>query len=156
MHSVIFDIDGTLIDSVDLHAKAWQDAFQHYGIEIGFTEIRSQIGKGGDEILPTYLSKKNERAFGEELKEWRAERFKSTYIESVKPFHKAHELLQRIKDSGKLIAAGSSAKKDELDYYLNLLSAGYLFDVVTSADDVNKSKPNPDIFDLQRSRRPPR
>lgn len=95
MHSVIFDIDGTLIDSVDLHAKAWQDAFQHYGIEIGFAEIRSQIGKGGDEILPTYLSKKNERVFGEELKEWRAERFKSTYLESVKPFHKALATLTR-------------------------------------------------------------
>lgn len=152
MHSVIFDIDGTLIDSVDLHAKAWQDAFRHFGVEIGFTEIRSQIGKGGDEILPTYLSKKNEREFGEELKEWRADHFKATYMESIKPFHKSHELLERVKHEGKLLAVGSSAKKDELEYYLNLLNAANLFDVVTSADDVNKSKPNPDIFEAALSK----
>lgn len=152
MNSIIFDIDGTLIDSVDLHAKAWQDAFEHFGVKLGFAEIRSQIGKGGDELVPTFLSKKDERAFGEELQEWRSQHFKSTYRDSVKPFHKSHELLQRIKQKGKLLAAGSSAKKDELDYYLELLNAKDLFDVTTSADDVNKSKPNPDIFEAALSK----
>jgi HAD superfamily hydrolase (TIGR01509 family) len=73
-------------------------------------------------------------------------------LDSVKPFHKSHELLQRIKQKGKLLAAGSSAKKDELNYYLELLNAKELFDVTTSADDVNKSKPNPDIFEAALSK----
>jgi HAD superfamily hydrolase (TIGR01509 family) len=152
MKAVIFDIDGTLIDSVDLHAKAWQDAFAHFGIRLNFTEVRDQIGKGGDELLPTFLLKKQIQEFGEELKEWRGKHFKNTYIAEVKPFRDSNNLLNRVKKSGKLIAAGSSAKKDELDYYLQLLDAKGLFDVVTSADDVDKSKPNPDIFEVVLSK----
>jgi len=152
MKAVIFDIDGTLIDSVDLHAKAWQDSFAHFGVRLTFTEVRNQIGKGGDELLPTFLNKKQINEFGEELKEWRGAHFKNTYMGSVKPFHDSNHLLHRVKKSGKLIAVGSSAKKDELDYYLQLLNAKGLFDVITSADDVDKSKPNPDIFEVAISK----
>ena len=148
MKAVIFDIDGTLVDSVDLHAKAWQDAFAHFGIKIEFIEIRNQIGKGGDQILPTFLTKEQIEKFGEDLKEWRGEHFRKEYRHSVKPFRDSHALLARVKKSGKLIAAGSSAKQEELDYYLGLLDAKDLFDVTTSADEVEKSKPNPDIFEV--------
>lgn len=148
MKAVIFDIDGTLIDSVDLHARAWREAFEKFGITLGFKEIRDHIGKGGDKILPTYLSKDQIADFGEELKEWRGEHFKKAYMQSVRPFHDSHDLLQKVKRSGKLLAAGSSAKQDELDYYLNLLNAKGLFDVTTSADDVDESKPSPDIFEV--------
>ncbi len=146
MKAVIFDVDGTLIDSVDLHAKAWQDSFAHFGVTVSFAAVRSQIGKGGDELVPTFLNKKQINEFGDELMEWRGEHFKNTYMSSVKPFHDSNHLLQRVKKSGKLTAVGSSAKKDELEYYLQLLNAKGLFDIVTSADDVDKSKPNPDIF----------
>ncbi len=50
--AVIFDVDGTLVDSVDLHAEAWQEAFRDFGHEVGFQEVRSQIGKGGDQLMP--------------------------------------------------------------------------------------------------------
>lgn len=148
MKAVIFDIDGTLIDSVDLHARAWREAFEHFGVELTFKEIRDQIGKGGDKILPTYLSKEQIADFGEKLKEWRGEHFKKNYLQSVRPFHDSHDLLLKVKRSGKLLAAGSSAKQVELDYYLNLLNAKDLFDVTTSADDVDESKPSPDIFEV--------
>jgi HAD superfamily hydrolase (TIGR01509 family) len=152
MKAVIFDVDGTLIDSVDLHAKAWQDAFAHFGVKVSFSDVRSQIGKGGDQLVPTFLNKKQMQEYGDELIEWRGEHFKNTYMGSVKPFHDSHALLQRVKKSGKLTAVGSSAKNDELDYYLQLLNAKELFDVISSADDVDKSKPNPDIFEVVLSK----
>jgi beta-phosphoglucomutase-like phosphatase (HAD superfamily) len=54
--AVIFDIDGSLVDSVDLHAAAWQEALQFFGHDIPFSDIRHQIGKGGDQLLPVFLS----------------------------------------------------------------------------------------------------
>ncbi len=55
--AVIFDVDGTLIDSVDFHAKAWVDAFKEFGHDFSFDDVRAQIGKGGDQLLPAFLSK---------------------------------------------------------------------------------------------------
>ena len=55
MKAVIFDVDGTLVDSVDLHAKAWQEAFQHFGHACQLGQIRSQIGKGGDQLMPVFF-----------------------------------------------------------------------------------------------------
>ncbi len=56
LKAVIFDIDGTLLDSVDQHAQAWQETFQHFGFDFSFDRIRSQIGKGGDKLLGTFLN----------------------------------------------------------------------------------------------------
>ena len=55
--ALIFDVDGTLVDSVDLHARAWRDTFREFGKDIPFPEIRMQIGKGGDQLMPVFLSK---------------------------------------------------------------------------------------------------
>ena len=54
--AAIFDMDGTLVDSVDLHAAAWQEAFERFGHAVSFEDCRSQIGKGGDQFLPVFLS----------------------------------------------------------------------------------------------------
>ena len=59
MKAVIFDIDGTLVDSVDLHAKAWQKALDHFGHQVPFEHVRAQIGKGGDQLMPVFLSGPN-------------------------------------------------------------------------------------------------
>jgi len=66
-NAVIFDVDGTLVASVDLHAKPWQDASSEYGRGIPFDDIRMQIGKGGDPLMPAFLSEDGIEAFGEEL-----------------------------------------------------------------------------------------
>jgi HAD superfamily hydrolase (TIGR01549 family) len=147
VNALIFDIDGTLIDSVDLHARAWQESLRHFGFTVSFQVVRDQIGKGGDELLPTFLTEEEITKLGDELKNWRGEHFKKNYLHEVVPFKGAHELLVRVKDSGRKLAAGSSAHKDELDVYIGLLKAKELFDVVTSSDDADRAKPHPDIFE---------
>jgi beta-phosphoglucomutase-like phosphatase (HAD superfamily) len=69
IEAVIFDVDGTLVDSVDLHARAWVEAFRDYGIAIKFEDMRRQIGKGGDQIVRMFLSDQQMANFGERLEQ---------------------------------------------------------------------------------------
>jgi len=109
--AVIFDFDGTLIDSVDLHAKAWQDAFGEYGREIPFDDIRSQIGKGGDQLMPVFLSEDDIEAFGEELEERRGMILKERYLPKVEAFPGVRTLFEHLRGEGLRIALASSAKQ---------------------------------------------
>ena len=146
MKAVIFDVDGTLVDSVDLHAEAWQQAFAKFGKNIDYQAVRDQIGKGGNELMPHFFGKKELEEIGDDMKEFRGTLFKEKFIDKVKPFPQVRELLLRLKDEGKKIAVGSSAHKDELMHYLDLVGIKDLLDLTTSADDIEKAKPHPDIF----------
>nr|MBA3691854.1 HAD family phosphatase [Acidobacteriota bacterium] len=84
----IFDIDGTLIDSNDFHAEAWQKAFAKYGKKIAFEKIRPQIGKGADTLLPEFLTDQEIEKFGDEIADLRGKIFKREYMSRVKPFPK--------------------------------------------------------------------
>ena len=94
--AVIFDVDGTLVDSVDLHARAWEEAFREFGKEIPFPEIRMQIGKGADQLMPVFLSKKELEEHGEKISKQRGEIFKEKYLRGVKGFPRVRELFQRV------------------------------------------------------------
>jgi HAD superfamily hydrolase (TIGR01509 family) len=146
--AAIFDIDGTLIDSVDLHAWAWHDAFEHFGHDVSFEEARSQIGKGGDNLLPVFLSEADLEDHGKELEAWRGEHFKASYLRMIRPFAAVPELVQALRDRGMKIAVGSSAKKDELKVYMDLAGIAELVDVTVSSEDVDQSKPAPDVFEV--------
>lgn len=145
--AVIFDVDGTLIDSVDFHARAWQEIFKQYGKEISFEDVRGQIGKGGDQLLPVFFSKEELDDFGEDMEKARGELFKSKYMSQIKPFPQVRELFERIRKDGKQIALASSAVKEELEQYKKLLNISDLLAGDTNADDAEKSKPHPDIFE---------
>jgi HAD superfamily hydrolase (TIGR01549 family) len=146
--SAIFDLDGTLLDSVDLHALAWHEAMAKFGHDVTFEQARSQIGKGGDKLIPVFLSADEQRDHGKEMEEWRGERFKTAYLPLVRPFSAVPDLLRRVRDAGVRIAIASSAKKDELDKYLDIARIADLVDVKTSSDDAEESKPAPDIFEV--------
>ncbi len=146
IQAVIFDIDGTLVDSVDLHARAWQAAFRHFGREIQFEEVRHQIGKGGDQLMPVFFSDDELERFGDEMEKYRGELFKREYMPRVRAFPQVRELFERIKADGKRLALASSAKKEELKTYKKLVRIEDLIEAETSADDAEKSKPHPDIF----------
>ena len=146
IEAVIFDIDGTLIDSNDYHAQAWTKAFEQYGKKVKFYEARRQVGKGGDQYLPEFLTQKEIRKFGRELEESRGEFFKRNYLRKIEPFPKVRELFEKIKSEGKRIALASSAKADELEKYKKIARVEDLIEEEISSDDAEKSKPFPDIF----------
>lgn len=145
-NAIIFDVDGTLVDSVDLHALAWQDAFRDFGHDHELKALRDQIGKGGDQLMPVFLSDEQIEKDGKRLDAHRDTILKAKYLSRVVAFPDVRALFQRILKDGKLIALASSAKEADLGKYKELADIADLLDAETSADDAEKSKPHPDIF----------
>src|SRR6185369_14215040 len=119
---------------------------KHFGKDIPYERVRHQIGKGGDQLMPVFFSKEELERFGKEMEEFRSRLFKRDYLPKVRGFPMVRELFQRIKSDGKRIALASSAKKDELAIYKRIVGIEDLLEGETSADDVERSKPHPDIF----------
>jgi HAD superfamily hydrolase (TIGR01549 family) len=154
IRAVIFDIDGTLIDSVDGHAQAWIDAFREFGKDVAFEDVRSQIGKGGDQLLPVFLTQDEIDQFGKALEDWRGEHLKRHFLPKFHGFPCVRELFERVLADGKRIALASSAKADELKRYKEIAGIADLIDDgdTTSSSDAERSKPHPDIFQAALSK----
>jgi HAD superfamily hydrolase (TIGR01509 family) len=144
--AVVFDMDGTLIDSVDQHAGSWQETFRHFGIDVSFEAVRGQIGKGGDQLMPVFVDRDTLERRGKEIESFRQDLFKRKYLPTVKPFPGVRELFERLKADGVTVALASSAKPDELETYKEIAGIADLLDTETSSGDAEKSKPHPDIF----------
>lgn len=144
---VIFDIDGTLVDSVDLHTRAWLEAFRHFGFDLDYPQVREQIGKGSDQLIPALLPERAAEAKGEEIDEFRTDLFRREYLPRVTAFPMVRELFERIKAAGSKIVLASSAKGGELDTYKQITRVGDLIEGSTTSDDADRSKPHPDIFE---------
>ncbi|HCF29867.1 MAG TPA: HAD family hydrolase [Cyanobacteria bacterium UBA11049] len=153
MEAVIFDIDGTLVDSVDFHAQSWQKTFQHFGHQIPYDQIRAQIGKGSDKLMPVFFSLEqlNEldgqsATLGERMRDYRRELYKREYHPQIKAFPQVRELFLRIKADGKRVALASSATSDDLAVYKQIMNVEELVDAATTTTEVESSKPEPDVF----------
>jgi HAD superfamily hydrolase (TIGR01509 family) len=144
--AVLFDVDGTLVDSNDLHAAAWQEAFRHFGLELPFERIRGQIGKGGDNLIPALLPPDVAERRRQELEEYRSELFKRDYLPRAVPFPGVRALFERLYSDGVKIVLASSSGAEEVAFHLALIAAQDLVFATTSKDDVEHSKPDPDIF----------
>jgi HAD superfamily hydrolase (TIGR01549 family) len=142
----IFDIDGTLVDSNELHVDSWDRAFRRFGKQFPREELRAQIGKGSDQYLPEFLTPDEIDRFGKELDDYRSDLFKKEYLPKVRPFPKVRELFQRIRHDNKRIVLASSGKKADTKYYIDFLKIDDLIEGYTSGDDADSSKPAPDIF----------
>lgn len=167
----IFDIDGTLVDSNELHVDSWDRAFRRFGKQFPCEKLRAQIGKGSDQYLPEFLTPDEIERFGKELDDYRSDLFRKEYLPKVRPFPKVRELFQRIHDDNKRIVLASSGKRADTRYYIDLLkidngaggsqatktgkpervgeSGGEPINLIAgyvSADDADNSKPAPDIF----------
>lgn len=144
--AAIFDIDGTLIDSVDFHAEAWRQVFLKHGHDIPFAKIRAQIGKGGDQLMPVFLSEQEVKSDGKQMESDRGKIFKKEFLPKVKPFPGVRPLFERIKRDGLKLSLASSASASEVEHYAELLGIEDLIHSGTSTDDAKHSKPEPDIF----------
>ena len=146
VRAVIFDIDGTLVDSNDLHVQAWQEAFRHFGKEFDYGALRGQVGKGGDQYLPEFLTEAEMLLHGKEIERYRGDLFRRSYLERVRPFAKVRELFERIRQDGKRIALASSGTEEDNAHSIKLMNIAGLFDAQTNKNDVAQSKPSPDVF----------
>ena len=144
--AVIFDVDGTLVNSVDFHAEAWQRAFSAFGFEFDLIRVRDQIGKGGDQLMPVFLDGDVLEQQGKKIEAFRQDLFEREYFHRVLGFPKVPELFRFLIKGGKTIALGSSAKTDDLKVYKKAAGIEGLTTVETTSDDAERSKPHPDIF----------
>ncbi|MGE5526092.1 MAG: HAD family hydrolase [Rhodospirillaceae bacterium] len=143
---MIFDVDGTLVDSTDFHVEAWQRAFARYGKHVTREAIHAQIGKGGDQLMPVFLAPEELERHAQALERYRVELVLTEYLPRVQPFPGVRRLFERIKRNGMRIVLATSAKAKELECHLQTLEVRDLIDGMTSADDAPHSKPCPDIF----------
>lgn len=145
--AAIFDIDGTLVDSVDLHARAWQEAFQHFGYTLPFAKIRHEIGKGSDKLIPDLLGQQGAREVFDRLDKFRSQLWKRKYFDQVKPFPDVRELFERVRCDGIRVVLASSAKGEDLKKYKQIAEIEDLVEEEASSDDIDESKPAPDAIE---------
>lgn len=142
--TAVLDIDGTLVDTNYQHAIAWYRAFRRHGLVLAMWRIHRSIGMGGDQLVPALAGDDWEAEHGEDVRATEKECY-FELIEEVEPLAGARDLIRRLKDDGHAVVLASSAKGDEVDHYLDLLDARELADAWTTSDDVEVTKPAPDL-----------
>lgn len=145
--AVLFDIDGTLVDSNDFHAEAWQRAIARSGIDIPLDRVRAEIGKGADNLLPALLPDDFVQSHRAQIEQFRSALFEREYRPRLRPFPRVRELLARIAEKRIRIVLASSGGKDEVAHHRDLIGCADLVEATVSGDDVAHSKPCPDIFE---------
>jgi HAD superfamily hydrolase (TIGR01509 family) len=156
VRGIILDVDGTLVNSNDAHARAWLEALAEHGIDVPFDAIRRRIGMGGDKLLPAVAGVTEDTPRGKAITSRRAEIFTKKFLPTLQPTPGARELLHELRRRGLRLVVASSAKKDELEPLLKICGAARLVEDQTSSDDADHSKPDPDIVHaaLQNLRMP--
>jgi HAD superfamily hydrolase (TIGR01509 family) len=145
VRGIILDVDGTLVDSNDAHAKAWMKAMAEHGMRIPFGVVRKMIGMGGDKLLPAATGIREETPKGKAITKRRKEIFLKEFLPGLFPTPGAEELLRELKKRGLKMVIATSATAEELDPLLRICRADQLIEAKTSSDDAERSKPDPDI-----------
>ena len=147
IRAVLFDVDGTLVDSNDLHASAWQQAFRDFGVDLPFRTVREQIGKGGDNLIPALLPRDLVEQRQKDIEDYRSELYQQHYLPEAVPFPSVRPLFERLYADGIRIVLATSSRQAELHFMESLIGCEDLIHAATSKDDVERTKPCPDIFE---------
>jgi HAD superfamily hydrolase (TIGR01549 family) len=142
--TAIFDVDGTLVDTNYHHALAWFRALRRFDITRPVWRLHRGIGMGGDLFVSAVAGREVEDAHGDALRKAWAEEF-DQLIGEIQPFEGAHELLAEVKERGFRLVLASSGKTEHVETFLDLIGGKSLADAWITSDDVEKSKPEPDI-----------
>ena len=130
---VIFDVDGTLVDSNDAHAAAFVEAFSEFGFLVSFEDVRR--------LIPQLIGRSDEA-----IAKWKKAIFMARYLPGVRAFPAVDLLLEKLRTMDVRLAVASSAARDELAAaLLEVARAKAYFAEVTDADEAERSKPDPDI-----------
>ena len=143
MPAALLDVDGTLVDTNYHHALAWWRAFRQHDITLPVWRIHRHVGMGGDQLVPALVPGVDSELHAA-IEETRGEEY-AKLIDEVQPLAGARELIAELKDRGAAVVLASSSPQAELDRYLDLLDARELADAWTTKDDVQATKPNPDL-----------
>ena len=146
IEALLSDIDGTLVDSNALHAEAWRRTFEHFGIQVRMDEAWSQIGKGGDKLIPVFVKQSDRDRLKKQIEEFRKQVFHRDYMPRIVSFPKSRELFERVKQSGTKIVLATSSDKEDVATYKRIIGIEDLVDEEATASDAEQSKPEPDIF----------
>jgi HAD superfamily hydrolase (TIGR01509 family) len=144
VEAALLDVDGTLIDTNYHHTLAWFRAFEQHGVVLPLWRIHRAIGMGGDQLVPALVGKEADDEKGDDIRDARDSLYQDL-IGEVEPLHGSRELISELKERGVTVVLASSSPKDELDHYLELLDARELADAWTTKDDVESTKPEPDL-----------
>jgi phosphoglycolate phosphatase-like HAD superfamily hydrolase len=154
--AVILDVDGTLVDSNDAHARAWVDAFNEAGIDVSSERVRRAIGMGGDKLMPHVAGIRQDSREGSRISQRRGEIFRERYLPHLAAFPRVRDLVLRFGEDGYTVVVASSAQSQELSPLLEIAGISDLIATASSSSDAKRSKPDPDIVHaaLQQSGAP--
>jgi HAD superfamily hydrolase (TIGR01509 family) len=142
---VLFDVDGTLIDSAYIHTLAWWQAFRQSGFDVPMARIHRCVGMGGARLVDNLLPDSRSRDVDEAILAAHTGIF-GTYWPSLRAFDGARDLLAKCSESGLAVALASSAREQDLEALRSALAADDFIDAATSSNDAENSKPEPDIL----------
>jgi HAD superfamily hydrolase (TIGR01509 family) len=142
--AAILDVDGTLVDTNYQHAIAWYRAFQQYGVVLPIWRIHRHIGMGGDQLVAALVSEAFDEEQGDDLRAAEKALYRSLLPE-VQPLEGARELITDLRQGGHAVVLASSANAQDIDHYIDLLEAREVVDGWTTSDDVEATKPEPDL-----------
>jgi phosphoglycolate phosphatase-like HAD superfamily hydrolase len=153
LQAVILDVDGTLVDSNDAHARAWCDAFHALGFRAALPVVRGLIGMGGDKLIPRVTGLGADTRAGKEVARLRGAIFLDDYLEDVRAFRGSRRLVEVLLERGLRVAIASSSELRERDALLEIAGVAELLRRSESSTDAEKSKPDPDVVHAGLARR---
>lgn len=143
--TAVLDVDGTLVDTNYHHALAWFRAFRRFDVTLPVWRLHRAIGMGGDQLVPAVAGQDFESEHGDAARKAWAEEFQPL-LDEIQPFEGVRELLTALRDAGLKVVLASSGKPEHVDAYLDLFGGRELAHAWTSSEDVEQTKPQPDLI----------
>lgn len=145
--TVVLDVDGTLVDSVYAHVIAWSNAFRAIGAQVPAWRIHRAIGMGGDRLVTEVAGRRVEDALGDQVRGLHDQEFE-TIAHTLQPLPGADDLLVGLRERGFTVVLASAARREHAEMALALLDQAHMAHDWVCNDDVDVSKPAPDLIDV--------